>query len=397
MLAFVVLGPVLANFLGTVLGAPIAAIRGIAGRLARQNTVRNPRRTASTASALMIGVALVAFITIFASSVKGSLSDTINTDFRGDFVVSTKGLVLPDRIVGELQAVPQLSAVAPISNISFESKTIGRATATDPASLDRVIDFHVAKGSLRNLGLDGMGISQAKADEHHLALGSKVTTTYVNGTTHVFTVRAILSTDGTNVSAIIDRRAAAGATRQEGVDQVLLKDAPGVSAAEAHRAIKAAIAPYPTAQVQTGQEYADGIGNQLNGLLNMVYALLALAVIIALVGIANTLGLSILERTRELGLLRAVGMSRAQVRSTIRWEAVLIAAAGTVLGLALGLGGSIAVLKAIPSDQGLTSIRIPVSQLATVGIIGVVVGVIASIWPARRAAKLDILQAIAAE
>ena len=153
-------------------------------------------------------------------------------------------------------------------------------------------------------------------------------------------MRAIVADSGAIPSAIIDQRAAVGANRQSGVDQILVKDAPGVGADRAHAAIKKVIAGYPVAEVQTAKEFADGIGSQLNGMLNMVYALLALAVLIALVGIANTLGLSILERTRELGVLRAVGMSRAQVRSTIRWEAVLIAAAGTVRGVPSFRGGA---------------------------------------------------------
>lgn len=401
LLAFVVLGPVLARFLGQVLGAPVAAVRGITGRLARQNTVRNPRRTASTASALMIGVALVAFITVFASSVKGSIDRTFSNDFHGDFIVSTKGLVLPNTFVNKLETLPQLGAVVPLTDVSFDSKTVDQAIATDPAQLPKVFHVDVSQGSLTRLGVDGMAIAKTTANDHHLGLGSKVATTYVDGTVHTFVVRAIYSGqlvfgEGGS-SAIVDRRATTGANRQQGVEQIMINAAPGTSASAAHAAIKSAAKPYPTAQVQTGKEYADGIGNQLDALLNMVYALLGLAVIIALIGIANTLGLSILERTRELGLLRAVGMSRSQVRSTVRWEAVLIAAAGTVLGLVLGIGGSIAVINALPPDQGSISITTPAGQLITVGIVGLVVGVIAAIWPARRASKLDLLQAIAHE
>ncbi|HVX17257.1 MAG TPA: FtsX-like permease family protein [Acidimicrobiales bacterium] len=397
LLSFVVLGPILSNVLGTVIGTPIAWLRGISGQLAKENTVRNPRRTASTASALMIGVALVAFITVFASSVKASLNDTITNNFRGDFVVSSKALVLPDQLVTKLDALPQLQHVVAMAEAQFTSDVASRAMATDPAAFAEIFHLDIKQGSLRHLGVDGMAVTQSKADQRHLQIGSKVHATYIDGSRHTFTVRAIVADSGAIPSAIIDQRAAVGANRQSGVDQILVKDAPGVGADRAHAAIKKVIAGYPVAEVQTAKEFADGIGSQLNGMLNMVYALLALAVLIALVGIANTLGLSILERTRELGVLRAVGMSRAQVRSTIRWEAVLIAAAGTVLGLALGLGASIAVLEAIPSDQGLTSIRIPFQQLINVAIIGVVVGIIASIWPGRRAAKLDVLQAIATE
>jgi putative ABC transport system permease protein len=397
LISFVVLGPVLAHLLGTVFGMPLAAIRGITGKVAQQNTIRNPRRTASTAAALMICLSFVVFITVFASSLKGSLHTTINNDFKGDYVIDTKGLVLPDDLVTKLDGVKELSAVVALKEVPLKTDATSRAMAANTAQLADVLDVHVKEGSLRAIGADGIALSSDKAKSNHLGLGSKLTASYVDGTSHTFTVRAIFDNNPAGSSAIIDHAAAVGASRQQGVDQILVKDAAGVTASRAHTAIKAVTNAYATAEVQTGKEFADGIGNRVNGLLGMVYALLALSIIIALIGMANTLGLSILERTRELGLLRAIGMARSQVRSTIRWEAVLIAAAGTALGLVLGIGGSVAVIKSLPASDGLTTVTIPGGQLVVAGIVGLTVGVIASIWPARRAAKLDVLAAIANE
>ncbi|MEO9224620.1 MAG: FtsX-like permease family protein [Acidimicrobiales bacterium] len=397
LLSFIVLGPVLAHGIGSGIGWPIQAARGIVGRVARQNTVRNPRRTASTAAALMIGVTLVVLITVLASSLKGSLHKTVNTDFHGQFVVSSNGAVIPDQIVDQLDKLPQLGAVVPLTDVPFKTASTKRGVATNPTALAKVFDIHVKAGSLSTLGTDGVAVIKSKADSAHLHIGSKLTTTYLDGTTHTFTVRAIFDSKVFQTQLIIDRRAAVGANRQTGVQRILIQDAPGVSSNTAHKAIKAVTTQYPTAQLQTSKEFADGIGNQLDTLLNVVYALLALAVIIALIGITNTLGLSILERTRELGLLRAVGMSRSQVRSTVRWEAVLIAAAGTVLGLVLGVGCGIAILNSLPSSAGLTAVIVPGGRLVVIAVIGLLVGVIAAIWPARRASKLDILAAVATE
>ena len=397
LISFVVLGPVLANFLGTIFGAPVAALRGITGKVAQQNTVRNPRRTASTAAALMICLTFVVFITVFASSLKSSLHQTVNNDFKGDYVIDTKGIVLPDDLVTKLEGVKQLGAVVPLKDVPLATAATSKATSMNTAQGAQVLDLHLQKGKLSDLGLDGIAVGQDKAKKKHLSLGSQLTATYVDGTVHTFTVRAIFKTNPVGPDAIIDIKAAAGASRVAGVDQILVKDAPGVTPSQAHTAIKAVTNNYATAEVQTGKEFADGIGNRVNGFLGMVYALLALSIIIALIGIANTLALSIMERTRELGLLRAVGMAKAQVRSTIRWEAVLIAAAGTALGIVLGVAGAIAVIKSLPANDGLTSATVPGGQLVVAAIVGLGVGVIAAIWPARRASKLDVLAAIANE
>jgi putative ABC transport system permease protein len=188
--------------------------------------------------------------------------------------------------------------------------------------------------------------------------------------------------------------AASDANFSTHVDNILLiKDAPGVSTTDARHAIDRVLAGYPTAKLMTEAEFKGSVANMINKLLNMVYVLLAMALVIAFFGIANTLALSVFERTREFGLLRAVGMSRAQVRSTVRWESVLIALLGTSLGAAIGLGFSWALVKA-SEKQGIRQFDIPLSQLVAIAVVAALAAVIAAALPARRAARLDVLNAI---
>jgi putative ABC transport system permease protein len=397
LIGVVVAGPVLARLLGRFFGGIAGFLRGFTGRLGLLNVTRNPKRTASSAAALMIGISLVAFISVFASSAKASIGHALDTGFRGDFVVTAGAAGVPPSVSEQLSQSSNFSAVVPLRTVHASVDGGQGLSATNPAKLQQVMKVDVEEGSLSQLGNDGLAISRSKADKKHWQIGSTAQATFLQGPPRTFTVRAIFK-DSQLAGDEFTSLAAVEGVEAHPVDQVVLvRDAPGVSRDTARATLEAATKSLPTAKVQTASEFSSSQADQINGLLNVVYALLALAVIIALIGIANTLGLSILERTRELGLLRAVGMTRRQLRSTIRVESVLVAVIGTVLGMAVGVVFGSAVMSSLRGTTTDLVVAIPVGSLVVIGIVGLLVGVVASLLPARRAGRLAVLDAIATE
>jgi putative ABC transport system permease protein len=271
-------------------------------------------------------------------------------------------------------------------------------SAVDPRSADALFNMKVQNGRVGDLGeSNSLGVSRTVANDKHLRIGSTVPVKFPNGDT-TLTVRTIYGNG--NKEGFADYTlslATFDAHYTSQLDQfVFVKLARGVSPAEGRKAIDGVLKAFPNAKLQDQTEFKAATAAQINQLLGLIYVMLALAVVIALIGIANTLALSIYERTRELGLLRAVGMSRRQLRSTVRWESVIIALLGTFLGLAIGLFFGWAVVEAL-KDQGITEFAPPGAQLLLVVVIGGIAGVIAAIFPARRAAKLDVLRAVTYE
>ncbi|HEU5151712.1 MAG TPA: FtsX-like permease family protein [Iamia sp.] len=398
--AVVVLGPILARPIVGLLGLPIARLTGMTGGLARQNALRNPKRTASTAAALMIGVTLVGGISIIAASTRASLDQVIERSFQGDFVVAASGFdgggVSP-QLADELGELPELAAV---TGLAYGAVEIDGSTqllvAADAASLDQVVDLGETEGSMADVGLDTVAIDRDRATDQDLALGDTVEATFATGPV-TLEVAAIYTEAEVVGGLLVDTETLAAHTDGPLVDsQILATVADGVDLAAADAAIERVTEAYPQVTVQDREEYKDAQGATIDGLLNMIYALLALAVIIALIGIANTLALSILERTRELGLLRAVGMTRAQLRAMVRWEAVLISVLGAVLGLAVALLFGWSLVTAL-EDEGLEVFRVPITRLVVIVVLAGLAGVGASLLPARRAARLDVLKAVTAD
>jgi putative ABC transport system permease protein len=400
-----VLGPLIARPLSDAIGWPAARLRGITGTLARDNATRNPKRTSATAAALMIGVALVGFITIFAASTKKSIDAGVDRAFKADYVISTGsgfgggfGGFSPT-LVSDISKLPQVGASSPLR---FNQADFGGSqkvfSAVDPRSADALFNMKVQNGRVGDLGeSNSLGVSRTVANDKHLRIGSTVPVKFPNGDT-TLTVRTIYGNG--NKEGFADYTlslATFDAHYTSQLDQfVFVKLARGVSPAEGRKAIDGVLKAFPNAKLQDQTEFKAATAAQINQLLGLIYVMLALAVVIALIGIANTLALSIYERTRELGLLRAVGMSRRQLRSTVRWESVIIALLGTFLGLAIGLFFGWAVVEAL-KDQGITEFAPPGAQLLLVVVIGGIAGVIAAIFPARRAAKLDVLRAVTYE
>jgi putative ABC transport system permease protein len=399
LVGVIVLGPAIARPLGRLIGAPLARWRGVSGTLARENATRSPRRTANTAAALLIGVGVVAFFTVISSSLKQSISDVIDQTVTGDFVIDSEtfgfGGISP-QLADQLNQLPEVEAATGLryafARIDGDAKTVG---GVDPATFGQLVDLGVQAGSIADLAPGTIAVQQESADNRDLEVGGEVVVEFPATGAQTLRVAAIFEHDELVGQWVIGRD-----TYDANVDdafdaQVYVEVAAGVPPDQARAAIEEAAAPYANADVRSQQEFKDRQADQVNQILGLVYAMLAFAVIIALMGIANTLSLSIFERVRELGLLRAVGMTRGQLRSTVRWESVIIAVLGSVLGLAIGvLFGWVALTAA---DDELLTFRASPGSLLVLLVLAALAGTAAALGPARRAAKLDILQAIAAE
>lgn len=399
-IAVVVLGPILAVPIVSLIGAPLARAKGMTGSLARQNALRNPKRTASTAAALLIGVALVGAISIIAASARASLDQQLDESFNGDFVVAaagfTSGGVSPE-LADELRELPELASV---SGLKYAPVLVDGSTqfllALDADAAADVYDLGGGEGSLADLPDGGIAVDTETAEDEGLAIGDEVEVTSAEATVPL-TVVATYAGGGAVSGYLIDTSVYGELVSGPQVDtQVVATLADGVTIAQGDAAIEAVTDAYPQVTVQDREEYKAAQGATVNTLLNMIYALLALAVFIALIGIANTLALSVLERTRELGLLRAVGMTRPQLRSMVRWEAVLISVLGALLGLGIALLFGWSLVTAL-SGEGLEVLSIPVVRLVVIVVLAGLAGVGAALLPARRAARLDVLKAITSE
>jgi putative ABC transport system permease protein len=398
--------PRLVRPLAGVIGAPLERVRGLTGRLARENSQRNPSRTAATAAALMIGLALVSFVTVFAAGLKASIADAIDRSFQGGLEIqNTNGYdPIPTAVATAVRQVPGVQTVSTVQSTQVKIDGVGgkpRATGLDPATASQVLnlDFQgdTTDQTLRNLTDSETIVDKNFADSNDLDVGDTVHALGQTGNRASFKIVGEIKGTGDLFGGLIVTHAAMAryfATTQDTFDFVKL--APGADTAMVQDHIDTLLSrSFPTAEVMNQQELKQNQENQINPLLGLVYALLSLAIIVSLFGIANTLALSIHERTRELGMLRAVGMSRRQVRRLIRYESVITALIGAVLGMILGL--IFAALMSVPlADQGFV-LSYPVGQLVFILIIAGLAGVLAAIAPARRAARLDVLQALAYE
>ncbi|MFF2660900.1 ABC transporter permease [Kitasatospora sp. NPDC058032] len=399
LLGVVVLGPVFATYVVRLLGAPLPRLRGMPGVLAERNAARNPKRTAATASALMVGVTVVSLFTVFGASIKATMDDTVSKTFAGDLAVSTGGFRgggLSPKLADAVGALPEVSQSVGLGRGVARVDGHGRTLdVTDPTRLGGIVDLGRVDGSLQ-LGTDGLAVSRSEAEKQGWQVGSSVPVRFSDGVESAFTVKALYQGAGELTGDYLVTREAWAPHRGQDTDSlvaVALKD--GVSLSAGKAAVKKAVEPFGAPDVQTRSEYAKSAASVVDIMLSVVYALLALAVLIALLGIANTLTLAVHERTRELGLLRAVGQTRGQLRAMVRWESVLVAMFGTIGGLGLGAFLGWALVRAADTE-GTGSFAVPPLQLTVVLVAGLVAGAVAGLRPARRAARLDILRAIAA-
>jgi putative ABC transport system permease protein len=400
LVGVVMLGPVVARPAAGLLGAPQAARRGMSGTLARRNSMRNPRRTASTALALLVGVSVVSLITVVGASVKKSIADTVDEQFAGDLVIMSDGFGLgglSTDLGPAIAELPEVATASPIGNAPMRLEGSDTLASTyDPATLTQVLDLGERAGSPADLGADQIAVSQEYADDRGLALGSPVEVAYPDGAVERPTVGAVYAEEDLMGEVLLPEAAFRPHTAQPADVAVLVTLADGVSEADGEQAVQEVADRFGAPDVQTADEYTESVAGEVDMMLNVVYVLLALAIVIALMGIANTLSLSIHERTRELGLLRAVGQSRRQLRSMVRGEALTVALFGTAGGVGLGLFLGWAMVQAL-ADEGFTTFAVPVTSLAVVLAVGAAAGVLAAVRPARRAARMDVLEAIATD
>lgn len=394
-----VLGPVLATPFAKVVGAPLPRLRGVPGRLAQENALRNPKRTATTASALMVGVALVVGITVLATSAKTSISDQVDTAFTGELVVDSGSFGFggfSPQLAEDLNALPEVAAASGV-RVAF-TEIDGSAEdllAVEPENVEQMFDVGVSDGAITDLGANEIGVLRDVAEEDGLEVGDTVEVTFADTGVQPLTVATIYDEEQPAGRYIVSTDAYEANVADSFDLQVYVALADGVSLEDGRAAVEQVTASHPNAEVQDTEQFKDSIAAEVDGILNMVYVLLALAVFIALLGIANTLALSIFERTREMGLLRAVGMSRRQLRTSIRWEAVLVALLGTTLGLGIGLFFGWALVQAM-SSEGLT-LAVPGGSLVVITVLAALAGVLAAVLPARRAARMDVLDAVSTE
>lgn len=397
-LGITVLGPILVGPFVGVIGWPIARFRGITGRLAQENTERNPKRTSSTAAALMIGVGLVGLIAIAAASVTASINQAIDESFTGDFVVDSGSFGfggLSPTLADDLNELPEVEVATGVRYGIARIGGFGEALfAADPDTAFDIFDFGVVAGSTDGLDENGIAVYQERAERDGLAIGDPVPVQFAETGDQELQVAMIFDDNDLIGTQYLIGRAAYEANFADQFDlQVYVIQNPDVTTEQARAAIDGVAEGYANAEVQDIEEFKQAQTDQINQFVAVIYVLLMLAVVIALFGIGNTLALSIIERTRELGLLRAVGMTRRQLRTTVRWEAILTSVFGTLLGLGIGLFFGWAIVEAL-KDEGLKSFVIPWGQLVVIVMIAALAGVVAAILPARRAAKLNILDAI---
>ncbi|MGH9113326.1 MAG: ABC transporter permease, partial [Acidimicrobiales bacterium] len=400
-LGLLLLGPGLAAPMSHLVGAPLGRFRGVTGALAKENAGRNPKRTSATAQALMIGVGLVSFFLVVNASVRASIDKVLDDSFNGDFVIDsgTFGVVgLPPEVAQRVGELPDVADAVPLrftpARIAGDDTQVTGTTA----GAFGVLSLDLSSGS-SELGPGEVVLTEAEADDLGLSLGDPLAVDFVNTGSHTYTVGGIYAEGdaGTNIGDVVLGLDDYTAAVPDSTDNtVFVELASGVSIDEARPEIERVVEPFATAEVQSVDEYKDAIGGQLDTLLSLMLGLLGLALIIALIGIANTIALSVLERTRELGLLRAVGMSRSQLRATVRWESVIIAVFGTLLGLAVGLLGGWGLVTAL-GDEGFEVFEIPYGTLIIVVLIAAAAGIFAAVWPAWRASRMDVLDAINTE
>jgi putative ABC transport system permease protein len=393
-----ILSPLIARPLARLIGWPFARAFRLPGALARQNAMRNPRRTASTAAALMIGLALVAFVSIFAASIKASTTKTLEDTVSADYILfNDQFQPFSPEAAQRLAQQPELAAVAGMRIGPWKLNGAGKSLfAVDPAAYSQVVKTETTAGSLDALASGGLAVKDTVAKANGWTVGENVAMEFPRTGVQQIPVKAIYTDNQLNGDYLLALSDYERNYSDQADSQILVKAAPGVPPASSRAAVDRVMADFPNVTVRDQAEFRDQQARQIDQIINLFYSLLGLAILIALFGIVNTLGLSIFERIRELGLLRAVGATRAQLRSMIRWEAVIIAVLGAVLGLAVGVFFGWTIVRALAS-QGISEFTLPAGQLLLFVVAAGLAGILAAVLPGRRAAKVDVLRAITTE
>ncbi len=396
-----VLSAAVARPVSRTIGAPIAKVLGTAGRFARDNAARVPRRTARTASALMIGVTLIIAAAVFTSSLRDTFGRILEDGTSFDYIVLDTESFQPltPEIAERMAVLPELSAVSPFRNIRGN---IGESTATftavNPTDFPQLANLDVTAGGFDGLtATDGLMVHRDAAEDRDVGVGDSVEVTWQNGRQTTLAIAGLFDDNSLGANWLISIGLLEEVSNQTPTDQfVVARRAEGVDAAIARDAITSAIAEFPQATVQSNGEFVEEQKAQIDTLLFLVTLLLTVAIAFSFLGIAITLALSVFERTREIGLLRAVGMGRRKLRRAVRGEAVIVTLFGVLIGIALGMLFGLAFSYAVPNTV-IDGITIPWGTLGFVLIFAVIAAVLAAAYPAFKASRMNVLEAIATE
>ena len=393
-MAALLLGPLAARPVANLIGRPLAALLGAPGRLGRRNATRNPRRTAQTAAALRIGLTLVSMIAVLGASLSASAKQSVDSAVRADYVVSGK---IATPVQPTVTHLPGVAATTLVYRGQFEAgnklETMGAVTLP---GLNSTVNLNVVSGQQATALAKGeLLIDTNTARANHLSVGSVVKVTFAQTGTTTMTIGGIFKPNPLVGSYIVGAPFFLAHFDHPLASALLVRGGTG-GVTRFENTLKQTLRPFANLNIQSRRQFQNAQQASVNQLLGLVYVLLALAIVIALIGIVNTLMLSVFERTREIGLLRAVGMKRQQIRVMIRSEAVIVALFGAVTGIVIGTAMGAALASAL-RNSNVTTVSIPFVSLIAFLVLAALLGLLAAAWPARRAANLDVLAAIAAE
>ncbi|TDD71460.1 ABC transporter permease [Actinomadura darangshiensis] len=389
------LAPVISVPVMKVLGAPFARLMGSPGRLARQNALRNPRRTAATAAALMIGLALITTVNVLGATMRASIDEQVDAQFGADYLVQADGAGGIGAGVSEkVKATPGVSAASPTyeGEARIEGKNASFMSGDVPA-IAKAAKLKITSGGTA-IGGAGIMVDEDTAKHNGWKVGSAVPVQFTDGRSERLTVTGVYTKSDLIGNRIISQAAYQRHTVNPSMDAIVVDaSAPG---AATKTALESALKDYPNVKVSDQASLKEDARKQVDGFVTFLTILLVMSVIIAAVGVINTLALSVIERTREIGLLRAIGISRRQLRRMVRLESIMIALFGAVLGMGIGVAFGAALQNAL-ADKGLGVLAVPYGTLLVYLVVAAVIGVLAALWPAWRAGRMDVLKAISTE
>ncbi|MFE2507901.1 ABC transporter permease [Streptomyces naganishii] len=377
--------------------APLLRAFGVSGRLARQNSVRNPRRTAATASALMIGLTLITGMTVMAGSLQRSIDKMASAAIRADYVVSmANGNSLSPEVGRKLAATEGVTATSPLRNapsrIGGETEYL---TGVDGSAIAKLTDLKVDEGAFTVAG-SRVAVDDKTAKSHGWKAGSAFTVSYEDGRRQRLTVAGVYEGNEMIRGIMLDNATLTPHVKDPADMQVMVKTAGGASSAAKDR-LTEALGSNPAIKVQDKKDISNSIAQMFTLMLNMLYGLLAMAVIVAVLGVINTLAMSVFERSQEIGMLRAIGLDRRGIKRMVRLESLVISLFGGVLGIGLGVFFGWAAGELLGTRMATYELVLPWARMAVFLLLAAAVGVLAALWPARRAARLNMLQAIKSE
>jgi putative ABC transport system permease protein len=396
--AAVLYGPAFSRPAALTVGAPLPRLRGVTGTLARENAARNPKRTAATASAILIGVGIIAFFLVFYSSVSASIEDVVDTRFRGDLVVDSGSFGfggLPTEVVDRIADLPDVDLAAGFRGafVEVEDSTTF-AFGAQPESGFELLDLGIVAGSASDVAaIDTIAVYEGRADDKDWSLGDEIEVVFPEAGPKQLRIAALYSNKDFAGDYTIGTPTLDAYVPGSGDAQIFVRLDEGVDVAEARGAIEEVTSDYASAELLDLTEFKDRQIGQFTPILGLIAVLLLVTIVIAILGIVNTLALSVIERTRELGLVRAVGGTRGQVRSMVRWEAVIVSLVGTFTGIAIGVFFGWCLVQAL-REEGLTTFVVPIVGVVVVVLIAAAFGLVAATYPAWRAGRLNVLDAI---